>query len=78
MKKEQNLLMSMKKENKQFLGASELAIKNILVLLACVLLGIGADNRYDCKPLWTIISSLVALIYIVIMLVLIGSKKNEL
>lgn len=70
--------MNMKKESKQLLRASELAIKNILVLLTCILLGIGADNRFDCKPLWTIVSSLFALTYIVIMLVLIGSKKNEL
>ena len=68
----------MKRENKQILKASEMAFKNITVLLLCVLLGVGADKYFNSKPLWTIVGSVLGLSYLVCSILMLGSKKDEL
>lgn len=68
----------MKKGDRQLLRISEIAFKNITILLLCVLMGIGIDKRFDTKPLWIIIFSLVGLFYVITSIILLGSNKNEL
>ena len=68
--------MSMRREHRQLLKASELAFKNIVVLLLSVLIGVGADNYFKTKPLWVIVSSVLSLAYVVCSIFLLGSKEK--
>jgi F0F1-type ATP synthase assembly protein I len=68
----------MKKESNHLLRASEFAFKNITILFICVFIGVQADGYFKTKPLWIIVSSLIALAYVISMIFLLGSKKNEL
>lgn len=68
--------MSMKKENRQLLRASELAFRNITVLLLCVLIGINLDKYLNTKPIFIIVFSILAAAYLVISLVLLGSYEK--
>lgn len=70
--------MNMKKENRQILKASEMAFKNITIILLCVIIGIVIDKHFNTKPLWIILSSILALSYIVCSIFVLGSKEDEL
>ena len=68
----------MKKIDRQVLLFSEMAFRNITILLVFVFGGLQADKYFETKPLWIIICSLLATGYVVCSLVMLGSKKNEL
>ena len=68
--------MNMKKENRQLLKASELAFRNITVLLLCVLIGVNLDKYLSTKPIFIIVFSILAALYLVISLILLGSKEK--
>lgn len=67
--------MNMREETRKILLVSEMAFKNITVLLICVLLGLQLDNYFNTKPLWVIVSSLFAAAYLVLSIIKLGSKE---
>ena len=64
----------MKKENRKILKVGEWAFRNITILLLFVLIGIKVDEQLDTKPTFIIILSLLAVSYLVISLIMLGSK----
>lgn len=67
--------MNMREETRKILLVSEMAFKNVAVLLICVLLGLQLDNYFNTKPLWVIVSSLLAVAYLVFSIIKLGSKE---
>ena len=70
--------MSMKSKSKQILMISELAFRNITILLLCVLIGIKLDEYFNTKPIFILVFSVLSLIYLIVSMLLMGKNKNEL
>jgi len=68
----------MKKINKQILNVSGIAFKNIAMVLLLVLIGIKIDEYFSLKPIFTIICSILSLVYVISYMLLAGKSKNEL
>ena len=70
--------MSMKSKSKQILMISELAFRNITILLLCVLIGIKLDEYFNTKPIFILVFSVLSLIYLIVSMLIMGKNKNEL
>jgi len=68
----------MKNSARKTLIISETIFKIITTLLVCIFIGIKLDEHFNTKPLWIIICSVFSLAYVIVIILMLGSKKNEL
>ena len=66
----------MNKGNKKILEISGMAFRNIAMLLLLVLIGIKLDEHLSLKPVFTIVCSMLGIVYVISYMLLMGKSRK--